>query len=332
MNTGVRVGLFASALAFVFGLAVIAGWAVGPIDDEPKSHDAGHGAESSPSDESQPHEHGSAAPEAAEAAPAGLTISEQGYTLALNSAHAEAGKGRELAFRIIGPDAKPVNEFETAHEKELHLILVRRDFAGFQHVHPVRADDGTWRIDVDLTPGTWRVFADFQATGGPALTLGADLHVPGATEHVTTEPNRVATVGAYEVTLAGDLVTGEGKELTLSVAKDGQPVTDLQPYLGAYGHLVALRAGDLAYLHAHPEGDPNDPATPSGPEVSFHVTAPSAGRYHLYLDFKHDGVVRTAAFVLDVGAAPQGAESDDHSEHGMTPSPGEEESSNEHQH
>ncbi|MFS3127634.1 hypothetical protein ACLM5J_04440 [Nocardioides sp. Bht2] len=328
MNTPLRIGLFASALAFVFGTAVIAGWAIGPIDDEPKSHDAGHGAENSPSDETQPHEHGAETPEAAESAPAGLSISDQGYTLALASAHAEAGKGRELAFRIIGPDATPVTEFEVAHEKELHLILVRRDFTGFQHVHPVRADDGTWRIDVDLTPGTWRVFADFQATGGPALTLGADLHVPGVTKHVATEPNRAAQVGDYEVTLAGELAAGEGKELRFTVTKDGKPVTDLQPYLGAYGHLVALRAGDLAYLHAHPGGDPSDPATPSGPEVGFHVTAPSAGQYHLYLDFQHDGVVRTAPFVLDVGAA--GSAPEDQSQ---TPSsPTEEESSDEHQH
>lgn len=90
----------------------------------------------------------------------------------------------------------------------------------------------------------------------------------------------------------GDLKAGAASELTLSVSKDGKPVTDLEPYLGAYGHLVALRSGDLAYLHVHPhDGRP-------GPEVSFTATAPSTGTYRLFLDFKHDGEVRTAAFTV----------------------------------
>ena len=72
-------------------------------------------------------------------------------------------------------------------------------------------------------------------------------------------------VDGYQVTLAGDLVPGQASELTLTVSKDGVPVTDLQPYLAAYGHLVALRAGDLAYLHVHPAGEPGDGVTPAGP-------------------------------------------------------------------
>ena len=73
-------------------------------------------------------------------------------------------------------------------------------------------------------------------------------------------------------------------------------MTDLQPYLGAFGHLVALRSGDLAYLHVHPDGEPGDGSTKPGPDVAFGAEVPSAGDYHLYLDFKHDGVVRTAQF------------------------------------
>ena len=101
--------------------------------------------------------------------------------------------------------------------------------------------------------------------------------------------------------LDGDLSAGSDARLTLSVSKDGTPVTDLQPYLGAYGHLVALRSGDLAYLHVHPDGEPGDGKTEPGPDVVFHTTVPSNGTYHLYLDFRHDGVVRTAAFTLTAG-------------------------------
>ena len=91
---------------------------------------------------------------------------------------------------------------------------------------------------------------------------------------------------------------GSASELTLSVSRDGRPVTDLQPYLAAYGHLVVLRDGDLAYLHVHPAGEPGDGTTPSGPDITFYATAPSVGDYRLFLDFQHGDVVRTAEFTV----------------------------------
>jgi hypothetical protein len=82
------------------------------------------------------------------------------------------------------------------------------------------------------------------------------------------------------------------------VSKDGREVTDIEPYLGARGHLVALREGDLAFLHVHPE----DAAT-AGAGINFGVEYPSRGAYRLFLQFKHDGAVRTVAFTEEVGDA-----------------------------
>ena len=104
----------------------------------------------------------------------------------------------------------------------------------------------------------------------------------------------------------------------MRVTKDGQPVIDLQPYLGAYGHLVTLRSGDLAYLHVHPGGEPGDGRTKPGPDISFGAQVPSTGVYHLFLDFKHDGIVRTVQFRLDTTrdapTASGGAQQDQKSE------------------
>jgi hypothetical protein len=157
-----------------------------------------------------------------------------------------------------------------------------------------------WRTPLSLAPGTWRLFADFApAADGENRILGADLAVPGTyTPAPLPEPAATAEVDGYTVTLDGDLVPGEESELTLSVSKDGRPVTDLQPYLSAYGHLVVLRDGDLAYLHVHPTGEPGDGATEPGPEIRFMTTAPSAGTYRLFLDFRHGNVVRTAEFTV----------------------------------
>ena len=95
------------------------------------------------------------------------------------------------------------------------------------------------------------------------------------------------------------LTAGVSTQVTAKVSRDGEPVSTLQPYLGAYGHLVALREGDLAYLHVHPEGAEPQGDRTGGPAVSFAATAPTAGRYLLYLDFKVDDTVHTATFVVD---------------------------------
>ncbi|GLZ78487.1 hypothetical protein Afil01_32940 [Actinorhabdospora filicis] len=230
------------------------------------------------------------------ARPGGLAVSEDGYTLELDAPILASGTQR-VAFRIIGPDGRPVTAFEREHEKELHFIAVRRDTTGFQHVHPVRDETGTWSTELTLTPGAWRFFADIHPSAlGRTLTLGADASVGGLYEpRPLPEDTATAGIGEYTVTLKGELTTAAASRLTLTVSRDGVPVTDLQPYLGAYGHLVALRAGDLGYLHVHPESGVD--AVP-GPDITFVVVAPTGGVYRLYLDFQHHGVVRTADFTV----------------------------------
>ncbi len=305
MSTPIKVAGFLAAIAAIFGIALLVGQVVGPVDDEPAgTHDTAHGDEKAAEGE-HGGGHGDKSPTepTAQEVPGGLMVSQNGYTLDLAESDSRPGQDRAVAFTITGPDGKPVTSYDVEHEKQLHLIAVRRDFSGFQHVHPVLDEtSGVWSIDLDLTPGTWRLFADFKPTGADALTLGTDLAVDGDYRPAgPSAENRTAKVDDYEVTLDGDLTAGSDAKLTLSVARDGRPVTDLQPYLGAYGHLVALRGGDLAYLHVHPDGEPDDGTTKPGPEVVFHAAVPTAGTYHLYLDFQHDGVVRTAAFTVNAG-------------------------------
>ncbi|MGW4204570.1 hypothetical protein [Streptomyces sp. NPDC004726] len=233
------------------------------------------------------------------ARPGGLSVSESGYTLEFDSTILPTG-AQTVTFRVTGPDGQPVTEFTPEHEKELHLIAVRRDTTGFQHVHPVRDETGTWSTEVTLKPGDWRFFADIHPAGHDGtMTLGIDASVAGPYDpQPLPEDTRTAHVGEYTVTLDGDLVPGEASDLTLTVSRNGWPVTDLQPYLGAYGHLVALRVGDLGYLHVHPEGAPGDGTTEPGPEITFMAAAPSGGVYRLFLDFRHNDTVRTAEFTV----------------------------------
>ena len=307
MNTALRVAAFVAGLGALFAAAVGVGSAVGPIGGPVAAHaDMGQAGHETSGHETSGHE---TSGHDEVSVPGGVMTSQGGYTLALDTTELAAGD-RRVSFVIEDSAGEPLTSYDVVHEKRLHLIVVRRDFAGFQHVHPVLSGTGTWTAPVHLGPGSWRVLADFTPAGEEGLTLGADLAVPGTVPATATSPtSRTSRIGDYRVTLTGELVPGADSTLDLSVTRGGQPVTDLQPYLGAYGHLVALREGDLAYLHVHPEnGSP-------GPDVAFGAEVPSAGRYHLYLDYKHDGVVRTASFVLGTQQAEKQGKEDRHDHH-----------------
>ncbi|MFJ1859541.1 hypothetical protein ACIOHA_19745 [Streptomyces anulatus] len=322
MHTGLKITAFAAGLAATFGSAYAVGGALDPaVAAKESSHQDGHGAKDRPAAEKRAAEE--SAGEAPEL-PGGLQISQGGYTLDLSTPRVEAGEPAELRFAVVDEDtSRKVTAFRREHDKELHLIVASSDLTTYRHLHPERAADGTWSTPVELPEaGGYRVFADFtpDVKNAEGVTLGADLAVSGdASPEALPDAERTVTVDGYEVTLDGSLRPGAGSELKLEVEKDGKPVTDLQPYLGAYGHLVALRAGDLAYLHVHPNGEPGDGRTKPGPEVSFTATAPSKGAYRLFLDFRHEGKVRTAAFTVHAGGAAAGEpvpENEESAEHG----------------
>jgi hypothetical protein len=308
MNTAAKLSAYGAALALLVAAGWATGTAVGPLTAAaapgagavPVAAGAGHGDVHSGTVAGAP---GAEPAESADGAdqPAGLASSRGGYTLAPTTPTPADGT---FSFTVTGPDGAPVTAYDVEHDERMHLIVVRRDTTGFQHVHPEMAPDGTWTTPLALPAGgSYRAFADFAPTGGEPTVLGVDLAVPGPFEPVRHAPSRTAQVDGYTVELAGELDAGRASPVTLTVSRDGVPVTDLQPYLAAYGHLVALREGDLAYLHVHPEGAPGDGTTPAGPEIEFVAEVPTAGVYRLFLDFRHDGVVRTAEFTVPTGPA-----------------------------
>jgi hypothetical protein len=206
----------------------------------------------------------------------------------------ERNQPTDLRFRIAAADGKTIENYEVEHEKRMHLIVVRRDGRGFQHVHPKLGENAVWSIRVTLgEPGSYRVFADFKRDG-EAHTLAADVFVDGEADYrpLPASATTADTGDGYRVELEADHArAGEEAELRFTVKnRDGQTIKT-EPYLGAGGHLVALREGDLAYLHVHPEGHDT---------VDFMSEFPSEGRYRLYLQFKHEGRVHTAEFTQEV--------------------------------
>jgi hypothetical protein len=250
-----RVALFVAGLAGIFLVALAVGNLI-DLEDRTLGEEA-HAAE----DET----HG-------DAAPAGLALEQDGYRLAQERASFAAGRSQPYVFRIFRPDGSVLRDYDVEHERRLHLIVAGREpGAPFLHLHPRQRADGAWTVPLELVAaGSYRVFADF-TTAGERRTLAIDLVATGG-------PLSAAWWDSIYVVKLRE----RGNRLVFDIRGDRGPV-ETQPYLGAGGHLVVLREGDLAYIHAHAEED----------ELAFDVPFPSEGRYRLYLQFKVGGTVET---------------------------------------
>ncbi len=276
-----QLATFAAVLAVLFAAGAAAGQLIDaePHDDEAAAHGAAEMADAA---------HGGEPVKPVR----GLAVADGGLRVEVERPELRRDRAERLAFRIVDERGEAVRDFDVEHEKRMHLIVARRDLTGFQHLHPEMGADGTWSAQVTLPQaGSYRLFADFSREG-EAITLATDLRVDGAADLQTLPAPRPTAVsdGGYDVRLdAGTPRAGEESALRFTITRDGEPVRT-EPYLGAGGHLVALREGDLAFLHVHPDDE----------GVGFAATFPTAGRYRLFLQFKHDGAIQTVAFTQEV--------------------------------
>ena len=318
MSTPAKLAAFAATLAVLFGGGALAGGAIDPDRDEPRAthadaaptDDAGHGAAekehetvSASHTESKTETHGDA--EKAAHPVRGLAVAENGLRVVVADPELRRGRSERLSFRIVDDAGETVRGFDVEHTKRMHLIVARRDLATFQHLHPEQQADGSWTTEITLNEaGSYRLFADFSNSDKP-YTLASDLRVDGNANLKPLPAPAPTSVsdGGYNVRLdAGRARPGKEADLRFTITKDGQPV-HTEPYLGAGGHLVALREGDLAFLHVHPTDGAHGDETKSDEHddsVGFAATFPTTGSYRLFLQFKHEGRVQTVAFTQEV--------------------------------
>jgi hypothetical protein len=279
-----RLAIFAAGLALVGGLAALAGAATG--HGRVTAKDAADGAEMAMTEMSP----------AAQSRASGLSSVAGGYTFAPVQTTLTAGKPSTFRFRILDARGRATHAFDVDGGVRVHLIVVRRDFVGYQHVHPKPQPDGSWSVPLTLAaPGAYRAYADFEV-GGTKTVLGHDLFVAGAfTPAPLPAVRNTVRADGFEIALTHAVLrANEATKLRFAISRNGQPVQSFDNYVGHRGHLVALRDGDLSYSHVHPEPDAEVG------EIVFHTQLPSAGSYRLFLQFKVDGVVHTAPFTVEV--------------------------------
>lgn len=214
-------------------------------------------------------------------------------------------------FKIRDDQGNVLKEFDTVHEKIMHFIVVRKDLAEFQHLHPeYNASNSEFTLsDLKLSSdGEYRLFADFTPTASQAdqtgqklpVTIYEDVIVGDIAKYQAQplgDPTTTKTVDGYTVALSTSVATlasNVESELKFSLKQGNAPVTDLKPYLGAFGHAVILRKETLEFIHAHPITT----TQPKDGIVNFMTTLPRAGTYKVFGQFQIDQKVITADFVL----------------------------------
>jgi len=231
----------------------------------------------------------------------GLADTVNGYTLTLRTPPSTTTPG--AATFTITHDGTAVTQFDPEQTKLMHFYLIRSDLSGFQHVHPSMSPDGTWSAPITtVTGGAYRIYVQFvphtDAAGG-ALTLSTPVTVPGVNEAALAPlpPSSQSTnVDGYTVVLDGALAAGRESPLMITVTKNGQSVTDLQPYLDTYAHVTAIHQGDLAFAHLHPDSSAS--GDHGGPTLTVHAQLPERGDYRMFIQFQTAGALHTAAITV----------------------------------
>ncbi|MFF2483114.1 hypothetical protein [Paenibacillus sp. NPDC058071] len=221
-----------------------------------------------------------------------------------DNGHVEAKKAATISMQIQTPDGEPYDAFEIVHEKLMHLIIVSKDLSYFEHAHPEYKGSGKFEVSVSFpAAGEYKLIADFTLSGLSHAVQRSDwLTVqgkePAPQPIIPDKEGTLKTVSAVDATLShGTLAAGAETALTFrfSDAKTKKPIEDLQPYLGAIGHVVILSEDAEQFLHVHPLEEAG-----AGPEATFETTFPRSGIYKLWGQFQRGGQVFTVPFVVEV--------------------------------
>ena len=212
--------------------------------------------------------------------------------------HLKPSIGTTLKFHLER-DKRPIHRFSLLHERVMHFIVVRDALDEFQHLHPQVAADGAATVELTFpTAGTYWLFVDCQPEGEAQQTIRHNLTIAGdAPASPELKPNVPSTVIAGQSKAHVTLERAEGDWLLKFSHTDlaGEPLTDLEPYLGAMGHLVVIGAGTGEYVHAHAE-------TQSAPDekMSFAVHISRPGIYKAWGQFQRKGQIFMIPAVLKV--------------------------------
>lgn len=248
-------------------------------------------------------------PQAGQNGQVGTTNNSGDPTMVMQEAGAVSGTGllkfkidrfkklalQPLEFDIFDENNKPLKpeDLKITHEKKLHLIIVSADLKYFLHLHPDFIG-GKWKVLANLpNAGTYYAYADIAPVNGDPVVLRSDLVVQNPTPANIAYPDltpdlkvvrKSSTNQEYsaQLTLTRPTVLQQSV-LSFQLTSQGAPIKNLQPYLGALGHVVIFREGDPdSFMHTHPLSSSDSVKA----VLEFLTTFSKAGRYVAFAEFK----------------------------------------------
>jgi Heavy metal binding domain len=228
----------------------------------------------------------------------------------------KAGQKTRFKFAVMHPlTGAPVADFAEVHDKLFHLFIVSRDMTHFFHEHPVKEADGSFTYEHTLpAAGHYMLFADFMPVGGgpqmiasPLITASFEGDISSSVPALVADKTFTKTANGTIVEFQIDpskLVAGEEADVPIHFVdeKTGEPVTDLQRYLGAFGHAMMLNDDMTEHVHAHPEEmlEGTSVTAGGGPDLVFHALFPRPGHYRIWLQFLRNDKLSTVPFTVRV--------------------------------
>jgi hypothetical protein len=226
------------------------------------------------------------------------------------------GSKARITFNVFHPlTGERVTDYAEVHDKRYHLFVISRDMKFFAHEHPEPGANGTWGLDVTLPQaGHYILLSDFLPTGGgpqmiatPLVTAGYEGDLTSSIPQLEPDLEWLKETDGVKVELTmsrPELFSGEVIELPFRFtdAKSGEPLQDLQRYLGAFGHALIVSDDLVEYIHSHPHEmlEGTEVQEGGGPEVTFDAFFPRPGRYKAWLQFQRSDRLSTVSFTFDV--------------------------------
>lgn len=221
-----------------------------------------------------------------------------------------------LRFAFFNPKTgEQVKEFYITHDKLFHLFVVSEDLSEFQHIHPTFEPDGSFTIETVLpVSGNYKIYADIYPHDGAPQVLQQNLATVGYSNDLVsalpqlkpdTSLTRIADGMKIELKLEpSEIIAGQPIALKyhLTDAKTGEPIRDIVPYLGAWGHTLILSEDQADYVHSHPEETVPETADKSklrgGPDATFNAFFPRPSMYRIWTQFQRGEVLTTVSFTV----------------------------------
>ena len=233
--------------------------------------------------------------------------------------------------------SRRIDDFVSDHGHPMHLFIVSPALDRLWHLHPDETGGAFEQHLPDVPSGDYELFADVVHASGIAETITgrfttAEIHgAPlSGDDSAWAAPSSGISTDVAPLADGGRMVwvrdrlpirAGRLTRFTFRVEDAaGQPVTDLELYMGMPGHAVFVGRDRAVFAHVHPSGsapmaaleigerslgsaagntmhnDHSREATGLPATVTFPFGLPQPGDYRVFVQVKRHGRVETGAF------------------------------------